>query len=527
MEVGAVAEIGEHVLFLGERRDADPRHALASHVGVGLGRAVHPQRHEMTADAGKGAAAFRHLGRGVVRAARAEIRRAGDRGDGLHLARLPAVEPVGLGAQHRGDFGVEIKSKQPLGERTGERGNAEFGGEGEKALVVVVHLADDARADVVAPVEQLLLDLILDDLAALFDDEDFLEADGELPHAFRLQRPGHADLVETKPDLGGDLLGDPEFAQRLTDILVALAGRHDAVAGIRRIHRDAVDLVGARKGDRGIALVVLQAQVLRIAIVRPAQVEPARRHLEIGRDDEGRHLVGEVDLGGGLHRLGDHLHADPAAGVARHRDTQQAHLDHFMDAGRIEIGHQRRDEGVVRLMRHGGGFRAVVVAGEAKHAAVLRRACGIGVPEHVAAAVDAGALAVPDADHAIIVGAGRQAELLRAPDRGRRKVFVHAGLKLDVVLVEVLAGGEQLLVVAAERRSAVAGDEACGVQPRGAVAADLRHRQADQRLDAGQEDVAGTLRVFLIETDRTLVDSHLSPLCLLSLDRDDAFYLGI
>ena len=434
MEIGAVAEIGEHVLFLGEGRHADPRHALASHVGVGLGRAVHPQRHEVTADAGKGAAAFRHLGRGVVRAAGAEIRRAGDGRDRLHLGRLPAVEPVGLGAEHRGDFGVEIKSKQAFGQRTRERGDAKFGGESEKTLVVVVHLADDARADVVAPVEQLLLDLILDDLAALFDDEDLLEADGELPHAFRLQRPGHADLVKPKPDLGGDLLGDPEFAQRLADVLVALARRHDAVAGIRRIHGDAVDLVGARKGDRGIALVVLQPQILRIAIVGPAQIEPARRHLEIGRDDEGRHLVGEVDLGGGLHRLGDHLHADPAAGVARHRDTQQAHLDHFMDAGGIEIGHQRGDEGVVGLMRDGGGFCAVVVAGKAEHAAVLGRACGIAVAEHVAAAVDAGALAVPDADHAIIFGAGRQVELLRAPDRGRRKVFVHAGLELDVVL---------------------------------------------------------------------------------------------
>src|SRR5437899_8487487 len=46
---------------------------------------------------------------------------------------------------------------------------------------------------------------------------------------------------------------------------------------------------------------------------------------------------------------------------------------------------------------------------------------------------------------------------------------------------------------------------------------DLRHRQADQRLDAGQEDVPCTLGVFLIETDRTLVDSHCT---LLSLDRD-------
>ena len=88
---------------------------------------------------------------------------------------------------------------------------------------MIVHLADDAWADVVAPVEQLLLDLVLDDLAALFDDEDLLEADGEIAHAFRLQRPGHADLVKSQADLGGDLLGNPELAQRLADVLVALA----------------------------------------------------------------------------------------------------------------------------------------------------------------------------------------------------------------------------------------------------------------------------------------------------------------
>ena len=171
-------------------------------------------------------------------------------------------------------------------------------------------------------------------------------------------------------------------------------------------------------------------------------------------------------------------------------------------------------------MRHGGGFGAVVVAGEAQHAAVFGRARGIAVAEHVAAAVDAGALAVPDADHAIVPGAGREVELLRTPDRGGRKVFVHAGLEFDVVLFEMLAGGEQLLVVAAERRAAIAGNEARGVEALRAVAADLRHRQPDQRLNAGQEDVARPLRVFLVETDRTLVDSHSA---LLFVGHDDSF----
>ncbi len=324
----------------------------------------------------------------------------------------------------------------------------------------------------------------------------------------RLQRPGHADLVKPEPDLGGDLGRDAKFAQCLPDILIALAGGHDAEPRVRRIHGDAIDLVGAGEGDRGKTLVVLQTPVLIVAIVGPAQVESARRHLEIGRNDEGLHLVGKVDLRRGLHRLGDHLHADPASAVARHRDPEQPHLDHLVDAGGIEIGHQRGDKGVVRLMRHGGGFCAVIVAGQAQHAAVLRRARGIAMAEHVAAAVDARPLAVPDADHAIVPGARRQIELLRAPDRGGRQIFVHAGLELDVVLIEMLARGEQLLVVAAERRTPVSRDKTRGIETGGAVAADLGHRQAHQRLYSGQEDMAGALGVFLIETDRTLVDSH-------------------
>ncbi len=111
VEIGAVAEIGENVLLVGKRRDTHPRHALAPHMGVGLGVAIHPQRHEVAADARKSAAAFRHFGRGVVRAARTEIWRAADRRHRLHLRGLTAIEPVGLGAQHLGNLGIEIEAE--------------------------------------------------------------------------------------------------------------------------------------------------------------------------------------------------------------------------------------------------------------------------------------------------------------------------------------------------------------------------------------------------------------------------------
>jgi hypothetical protein len=88
---------------------------------------------------------------------------------------------------------------------------------------VLVHLADDARPDIVAPVEQNLLDLVLDDLAPFLDDEDLLQAHRELVHTFRLERPGHPDLVKPQTNLGRDLLGNAQLAQRLPDVLIALA----------------------------------------------------------------------------------------------------------------------------------------------------------------------------------------------------------------------------------------------------------------------------------------------------------------
>ena len=73
MGVGSVADIGEHVALAGEGLLAEPHRSLAAHMRDG-GRLqrVHVHRHGVAADAGERAAAFRHAGRAVVRAAGAE-----------------------------------------------------------------------------------------------------------------------------------------------------------------------------------------------------------------------------------------------------------------------------------------------------------------------------------------------------------------------------------------------------------------------------------------------------------------------
>ncbi|KAG1316669.1 hypothetical protein G6F63_015974 [Rhizopus arrhizus] len=80
--------------------------------------------------------------------------------------------------------------------------------------------------------------------------------------------------------------------------------------------------------------------------------------------------------------------------------------------------HHRTDELVLAAMRQGRTAAGMVIGRQRQHAAVTRGAGGVGVLEHVAAAVHAGAFAVPHAEPAVILGAGKQVALLRPPPGG-------------------------------------------------------------------------------------------------------------
>ena len=67
----------------------------------------------------------------------------------------------------------------------------------------------------------------------------------------------------------------------------------------------------------------------------------------------------------------------------------------------------------------------------------------------------------------------------------------------------------ELVVEAAERRAAVAGDIARGVQPGAAVALVLHQREPHQRLIAGDEHAALGQVVFVVERD--VIERHCGP----------------
>ena len=153
----------------------------------------------------------------------------------------------------------------------------------------------------------------------------------------------------------------------------------------------------------------------------------------------------------------------------------------------------------------------MVVAHQRQHAAVFRGAGEIGVAEDVARAVDARPLAVPDAEHAVVLALAAQFGLLRAPQRGGGEVLVDGGLEQRVARGEVRRRALELVVEAAERRAAIAGDVARGVQAGALVALVLHQRQAHQRLIAGDEDAAFGQVVLVVEGD--VIERHFADQC--------------
>ena len=191
----------------------------------------------------------------------------------------------------------------------------------------------------------------------------------------------------------------------------------------------------------------------------------------------------------------------PGAGEARQAVAVEPVVDQLLHAGRVEDRDHRVDEQEFGGMRDGRGFGHVVVAHQGEHAAMPGRSGEIGVAENVTGAIDAGALAVPDREHAVVLAFAEQFGLLRAPAGGRRKLLVEAGLEDDIRFGELLPGLPQLQVEPAQRRAAIAGDEAGGVQPVPAVALALHQQHADDGLRAGQEDTLFAEVELVVERD--------------------------
>ncbi len=376
---------------------------------------------------------------------------------------------------------------------------------GKERLPLLVLLADHA-GPLGCRVEQLL-DLPLDQRALLLDHHDEVEPlDRTLQH-LRLERPGHGRLVDAQAERPGTRIVDPEIVERRDHVHPGLAGRDDAEPGAFAAQDDAVETVGTGEGFRGLELLRVQQPLDLERHRRPGHlggdpdVEPARGRRVVLRHPHD-HAVGiDVDRGRALDRVVNAFQRHPRAREAGHGDAEKAVLQNLLHARRVQDRHHRIDHGVLALVRRGARFADVIVAQEKQHAALRVGAEEVAVPDGIARAIDAGSLAVPDGEDAVVLGSTLQTYLLGALACRRRQILVHPRLVDDVMLGEQRLGPLELLVVAAQRRASIAGDVARRVPPGCEVEAALHHRQPHQRLDAGHEDRPALQRVLVVEVD--------------------------
>ena len=271
-----------------------------------------------------------------------------------------------------------------------------------------------------------------------------------------------------------------------------------------RIDHRVIELVGSHIGERGIPLEIEEARLLLKRRVGPTDVQAMRiimGIIKILRDHDPDPIRIDLDRCRGFDHFSDGLHRDPQARPARHRPAMQAEIEIFLHGGRIKHRQATSLEDVIRLMRQGRTFCAVIVARQGQHTAVARCPRRIRMLEHIAGAIDARTLAVPHRKDALHPRFVREVELLRAPDRGRRQVFIEPRLKHNLMLLQMRARLPERLIKPAQGRSAIARDKPGGVESGKPIALALQHRQANQRLRARHESTAAFESVFVVERD--------------------------
>src|SRR5215469_3622575 len=358
--------------------------------------------------------------------------------------------------------------EQPLAEANRNLVGIESAFDRKQPIAGFIFLADANR--LVRGAVKFLADLYFDQRALFLDHDDQIEALGKFRQLAPAERPYASDFIEADAELIALELVDTELVKSLADIEIALAGGYDTDLRIAAAGSNgAIEVVGAHEGKHGIALGIVQARFLRQDLIVQPDIEAALGHAVVVGSDDVDPLQARVDRRRRFDRLVHGLERGPGSRVPRHRPAIQAVVENFLDPGRIEDRNHHVDEVVLRLVGSGGRFRGVIIAHQSQYTAVLCRAGEIGVAEHVAGAVDAGAFAVPHGEHAVVLALAAQRGLLRAPDRGGRQVFVDAALKTNVAVVEEALGAQKLAVEIAERRATVAGHVTRGIEAVAAV----------------------------------------------------------
>jgi hypothetical protein len=121
--------------------------------------------------------------------------------------------------------------------------------------------------------------------------------------------------------------------------------------------------------------------------------------------------------------------------------------------------------------------------------------------EHIHAAINARAFAIPKTKYPVVEGAREHIVLLATPDSGCCQILIDSRLKMNVMPFQVGFCLPHGLVNAAQRAAPVPGHKACGIEPSGGVALVLQHWQPHQCFNACHIGTSLVEGVFVIQRD--------------------------
>ncbi len=510
MIIGSVAKVLKDMAARAERGLADPVDPLAAHMGEAGRFTAHPLHHVVTADPGIGAASLGQLRGRIMRTTRTEPGRSGRNLRcviiAAHLGQpfqsgLDMFGPAPLFDQDSADLLRDHHRIQRIACR--------------KQFLVGSVVLPSMHPPAVAVVEDGLFQLHLDQLALFLDADDEIQVLGPFLHGLHVQRPGLPDLVSGQAQPFGLGLVDTQQRQRMDQIQPVLAGGDKADLGTGFAPMLAVDAVGTGKRLGRPTLVIDHPRFLRHRRVAQADVQPALGHDEI-RAHEIQPMRIAVHDRGGLDRVLHRLQAGPDAGETRQRETIKPEIKDFLHPRRRQNRDIGVDHGPIRLVQHGRAFAGMVVTHRHDHAAMSRRTRHVRVPHHVAAAIHARPLAVPQREHAVMLALAAQFGLLAAPDCRGGKIFVQSRLKQHAGFRQALALAHHLQVHTAQGRAAIAGHIARRIQTRRLVACRLHQHQPNQGLGSVQQNV-GLRQIEAVGQREFLLAHPASPPCVMAL----------
>lgn len=196
--------------------------------------------------------------------------------------------------------------------------------------------------------------LLLDQTAFFFDDEQLFVSAHVLPDPFRFQRPGHGHLEDRQPERLSRILVKTQQIKRMHHIRPGLAGGYDADAAAidGKIVGGSVQPVGAHKCLGSRQLDPHQAFFLHQDGVGKPKMQPIIRQDEVRGPDQLQPVRADADGSRAFHGFGDALHPDPATGIAGHGQGGEAVVEIFLDIGGIKDRDACSDQRRFALVRH-------------------------------------------------------------------------------------------------------------------------------------------------------------------------------